>query len=83
MGDTRKRQAIGEIVIFNRSHYEDVLVVRVHQLIKKEIWERRYVDINHFEQKIADEGTTILKFFLHISADEQKNRLQERLDDKR
>jgi PPK2 family polyphosphate:nucleotide phosphotransferase len=72
----------GEIVIFNRSHYEDVLIVRVHQLISKEVWERRYTEINHFEHMLADEGTTMLKFFLHISQDEQKKRLQQRLDDK-
>lgn len=71
----------GEVVIFNRSHYEDVLVVRVHQLVPEEVWKRRYDQINAFERLLADEGTTILKFFLHISLDEQKRRLQERLDD--
>jgi PPK2 family polyphosphate:nucleotide phosphotransferase len=70
----------GEIMIFNRSHYEDVLVVRVHDLVPQEVWERRYGHINDFERMLADEGTTILKFFLHISHDEQKARLQERLD---
>lgn len=70
----------GEIVIFNRSHYEDVLVVRVHHLVPEEVWQRRYEHINAFEKLLADEGTTILKFFLHISLDEQKERLQERLD---
>ena len=71
----------GEIVIFNRSHYEDVLVVRVHNLAPPEVWGRRYAHINHFERMLADEGTTILKFFLHISLDEQKERLQARLDE--
>lgn len=71
----------GEIVIFNRSHYEDVLVVRVHQLVPESVWSKRYEQINHFERMLAEEGTTILKFFLHISQDEQKERLQARLDD--
>lgn len=71
----------GEIVVFNRSHYEDVLIVRVHQLTPKAIWKRRYDHINAFERLLADEGATILKFFLHISQDEQKERLQARLDD--
>jgi PPK2 family polyphosphate:nucleotide phosphotransferase len=71
----------GEIVIFNRSHYEDVLVVRVHELVSKERWARRYQQINDFERTLAEEGTTILKFFLHIDKDEQKERLQARLDD--
>ena len=71
----------GEIVIFNRSHYEDVLVVRVHGLVPEERWSRRYDHINAFEQMLADEGTTIVKFFLHISKDEQAERLQARLDD--
>jgi PPK2 family polyphosphate:nucleotide phosphotransferase len=71
----------GEIVIFNRSHYEDVLVVRVHNLVPPGVWQRRYAQINEFERIMAEEGTTILKFYLHISRDEQKKRLQERLDD--
>lgn len=70
----------GEIVIFNRSHYEDVLVVRVHNLVPEKVWSRRYDHINDFERMLADEGTTILKFFLHIDLDEQKERLQARLD---
>lgn len=73
--------AQGEIVIFNRSHYEDVLVVRVHNLVPEDVWSRRYEQINAFEKLLADEGTTILKFYLHISKDEQKERLQARLDD--
>ncbi|MDH3306601.1 MAG: polyphosphate kinase 2 family protein [Acidimicrobiia bacterium] len=70
----------GEMVIFNRSHYEDVLVVRVHDLVPADRWQRRYEHINAFEKLLADEGTTILKFFLHISKDEQKERLEERLE---
>lgn len=73
--------AKGEIVIFNRSHYEDVLVVRVHDLVPQEVWSKRYEQINDFEKMLAQTGTTILKFFLHISKDEQKERLQARLDD--
>lgn len=73
----------GEMVIFNRSHYEDVLVVRVHNLVPPEVWQRRYDQINAFERLLTDEGTIILKFFLHISPDEQKKRLQDRLDDPR
>jgi PPK2 family polyphosphate:nucleotide phosphotransferase len=71
----------GEIVIFNRSQYEDVLVVRVHSLVAEEVWKKRYEQINHFEKSLAEAGTTILKFFLHIDQDEQKRRLQERLED--
>jgi PPK2 family polyphosphate:nucleotide phosphotransferase len=70
----------GRIVIFNRSHYEDVLVVRVNDLVPKQVWERRYEHIRGFEQMLVDEGTTIVKLFLHISKDEQRARLQERLD---
>jgi PPK2 family polyphosphate:nucleotide phosphotransferase len=71
----------GELTIFNRSHYEDVLVVRVEELVPKKRWERRYDHIVNFEQMLADEGTTIVKLFLHISKDEQKERLQARLDE--
>ncbi len=71
----------GFVGIFNRSHYEDVLVVRVHNLVPKEEWESRYERINHFEKMLADGGTTIVKVFLHISKDEQRQRLQSRLDD--
>ena len=73
--------ARGLIGIFNRSQYEDVLVVRVHDLVPKSVWSERYDQINHFERMLADNGTTIVKFFLHISKDEQKRRLQSRLDD--
>lgn len=68
----------GSIAIFNRSHYEQVLVVRVHKLEPKQQWERHYDQINHFEQLLADSGTLIIKFFLHISKQEQKERLQAR-----
>ena len=71
----------GELVVFNRSHYEDVLVVRVHDLVPKERGERRYDHIVDFERLLTDEGTTIVKFYLHITKDEQKRRLQARLDD--
>lgn len=70
----------GQVMIFNRSHYEDVLVVRVESLVPKKVWKKRYEHINAFEKMLADEGTTILKFFLHIHPDEQKERFQERLD---
>lgn len=73
--------ARGEVVIFNRSHYEDVLVVRVHSLVPKEIWSRRYDQINDFEKTLVANGTHILKFFLHISKQEQLKRFKERLDD--
>ena len=73
--------AKGEIVIFNRSHYEDVLVVRVHNLVAKNIWEKRYQQIVEFERMLADEGTTILKFFLFIDREEQKQRFLDRLND--
>jgi PPK2 family polyphosphate:nucleotide phosphotransferase len=71
----------GDIGIFNRSHYEDVLAVRVHNLIPKEIWSQRYDQINEFESILHDNNTSVLKFLLHISKDEQKKRLQERIDD--
>ncbi|HXI88368.1 MAG TPA: PPK2 family polyphosphate kinase, partial [Blastocatellia bacterium] len=71
----------GDIKIFNRSHYEDVLVVRVHKLAPKEVWRSRYTHINAFERSLADSGTIILKFYLHISKQEQKERLLEREKD--
>ncbi len=67
--------------IFNRSQYEDVLVVRVHKLVPKDIWKARYEQINRFERNLAENDVTILKFFLHISKEEQKKRLDDRLDD--
>jgi len=71
----------GEIAVFNRSHYEDVLVVRVHNLVDKKVWRKRYKQINDFERTLTATGTTVLKFFLHISKGEQGRRLQERIDD--
>ncbi len=70
----------GEITIFNRSHYEDVLVVRVHNYAPKAVWSKRYEHINAFEKLLADEGTTVVKFYLNISKQEQAERLRERLD---
>jgi PPK2 family polyphosphate:nucleotide phosphotransferase len=70
----------GEIGIFNRSHYEDVVAARVRGLVSDDVWQRRYVHIRGFERMLVDEGTTVLKFFLHVSEDEQRRRLQERLD---
>ncbi len=71
----------GEMVIFNRSHYEDVLIVRLHNLVPPEVWSQRFDLINEFERALAENDTTILKFYLHIDKDEQKARLQARLDD--
>jgi PPK2 family polyphosphate:nucleotide phosphotransferase len=71
----------GELVIFNRSHYEDVLVARVMELVPRAVWAPRYEQIVNFEKLLADTGTTILKFFLHIDADEQRERFQARIDD--
>jgi PPK2 family polyphosphate:nucleotide phosphotransferase len=71
----------GEVVIFNRSHYEDVLVVRVHKLVGQAIWSKRYELINDFETMLTQNGTTILKFFLHIGPEEQLARFKQRLDD--
>jgi PPK2 family polyphosphate:nucleotide phosphotransferase len=71
----------GEIAIFNRSHYEDVLVVRVHDIVPKAVWSGRFDQINAFEELLTSSGTTILKFFLWIDRDEQKERFQDRLDD--
>jgi polyphosphate kinase 2 (PPK2 family) len=78
--NTRLRSA-GEVVIFNRSHYEDVLIVRVHHLVARKIWSKRYEEINDFERRLVADGTHILKFFLHISKEEQLRRFEKRLDD--
>jgi polyphosphate kinase 2 (PPK2 family) len=67
--------------VFNRSHYEDVLVVRVKNLVPQSVWEKRYQHINDFERMLSDEGTTIVKIFLSISKEEQRERLQDRLDE--
>jgi PPK2 family polyphosphate:nucleotide phosphotransferase len=77
----RVAPALGEVVIFNRSHYEDVLVVRVHNLVPKDVWSHRYDQINDFEQVLAEHNAQILKFYLHISKDEQLARFKDRLDD--
>jgi PPK2 family polyphosphate:nucleotide phosphotransferase len=71
----------GEVVIFNRSHYEDVLIVRVHDLVPKKVWSKRYGQINDFERRLVANNTHILKFFLHISKEEQLRRFERRLDD--
>lgn len=76
-----KVPARGETVVFNRSHYEDVLIVRVHDLVPKAVWRKRYDQINAFERMLYENGTVIVKFFLHISLEEQRNRLQARVDD--
>ena len=70
----------GRIVVFNRSHYEDVLVVRVAGLAPEDVWSKRYAQINDWERTLAASGTVIRKFFLHISRDEQRDRFQKRLD---
>ena len=71
----------GEVVIYNRSHYEDVLVVRVHKLVARSVWSKRYELINDFEKMLTENRTRILKFYLHISPDEQLARFKQRLDD--
>jgi PPK2 family polyphosphate:nucleotide phosphotransferase len=80
----RVHQAVpakGMIAIFNRSHYEDVLIVRVRKLVTRAVWSKRYEQINEFERILSENGVTIVKFFLHVSKDEQKKRLLERLED--
>jgi hypothetical protein len=72
----------GKIGIFNRSHYEDVLVVRVHDLVPKKVWSRRYDEINDFERMLSDSGVQIVKFLLYISKEEQAKRFRERIEDK-
>jgi PPK2 family polyphosphate:nucleotide phosphotransferase len=73
--------AKGEVMIFNRSHYEDVLVGRVHKTLSKKQWQKHCDMINHFEQSLSDNGTVIMKFYLHISEQEQLRRFKQRLDD--
>ena len=77
----RHAPRLGEFSIFNRSHYEDVLVVRVHELVPKKLWKARYEHIADFEQLLAEHGTIVLKYFLHITKKEQKERLLEREED--
>jgi PPK2 family polyphosphate:nucleotide phosphotransferase len=70
----------GQVGVFDRSHYEDVLIVRVRDLVPREVWRHRYTEINEFEKEAADSGTTIVKVMLHISSEEQKARLAQRLE---
>ena len=77
----RAAPGAGEVAVFNRSHYEDVLVVRVHDLVPRGVWSLRYRVINEFERHLHERGTRVLKFFLHISREEQRERLLARLDD--
>jgi PPK2 family polyphosphate:nucleotide phosphotransferase len=77
----QRAPAKGEIVIFNRSQYEDVLAARVHHLVPRKLWSKRYHAINEFERELVEEGATILKFFLHLSREEQRKRLEERCND--
>jgi PPK2 family polyphosphate:nucleotide phosphotransferase len=77
----QRTPARGEVVVFNRSHYEDVLVVRVHNLVPQAVWSQRYALINDFEKLLVQNGTRVLKFFLHISPEEQLARFKQRLDD--
>lgn len=74
----RETPGVGEVTIFNRSHYEDVLVVRVHNLVPKKVWQSRYDDISQFEKILTDSRTIVVKFFLHISKEEQEERLRAR-----
>jgi PPK2 family polyphosphate:nucleotide phosphotransferase len=71
----------GYVTVFNRSHYEDVLIVRVHNLVPKEVWSKRYDEINAFERELSDNDTHIVKFYLHIDKEEQLARFKQRLDD--
>jgi PPK2 family polyphosphate:nucleotide phosphotransferase len=71
----------GYVAVFNRSHYEDVLVARVHNLVPKDVWSKRYDEINAFEKQLSDNDTHIIKFYLHIDKDEQLARFKQRLDD--
>jgi PPK2 family polyphosphate:nucleotide phosphotransferase len=77
----KQTPGLGEIVVFNRSQYEDVLIVRVHDLVPADVWEKRYELINDFERNLVDADTTILKFYLHMSPQEQLKRFKDRLDD--
>jgi PPK2 family polyphosphate:nucleotide phosphotransferase len=77
----RHAPALGQVAVFNRSHYEDVLVVRVHKLVPKKVWEQRFDLINDFEKMLAGHGTTVIKLFLYISPEEQLERFKQRLED--
>jgi PPK2 family polyphosphate:nucleotide phosphotransferase len=76
----REAPADGQIAVWNRSHYEDVLVVRVHGLVPEEVWRKRYEHIRAFEELLVDEGTAVVKLFLNVSSEEQRKRLQDRVD---
>jgi len=78
----RRTPGLGQVAVFNRSHYEDVLIVRVHGLAEESVWRQRYGLINDFEALLANNNTTVLKFFLYISKDEQLERFERRLEDK-
>lgn len=78
----QKTPGLGQVAVFNRSHYEDVLIVRVHELAEKSVWQQRYGMINDFERLLTNNNTTVLKFFLYISKDEQLQRFERRLEDK-
>lgn len=73
--------ARGEIGVFNRSHYEDIVAVRMHRIAPEEVWRRRYEHVRAFERMLVDEGTTVLKVFLNVSKEEQRKRFQQRIDD--
>ncbi|AJY47665.1 polyphosphate kinase 2 family protein [Martelella endophytica] len=78
----QRTPALGQVAVFNRSHYEDVLVARVHNLVPEEVWSKRYHQINNFEEFLSENGVSIVKFFLCISKDEQLERFEKRLQDK-
>ncbi|QQM31698.1 polyphosphate kinase 2 family protein [Martelella lutilitoris] len=78
----QRTPALGQVAVFNRSHYEDVLVARVHNLVPESVWSKRYRQINHFEEFLSENGVSIVKFFLYISKDEQLDRFEKRLEDK-
>ncbi|WP_319517461.1 polyphosphate kinase 2 family protein [uncultured Martelella sp.] len=78
----QRTPAMGQVGVFNRSHYEDVLVARVHNLVPEHVWSKRYRQINHFEEFLSENGVSIVKFFLYISRDEQLDRFEKRLEDK-
>ncbi len=80
-GSTPTPRPTGRIGVFNRSHYEDVLVVRVKEFVPEAVWKRRYGHIRNFERLLVDEGTHVVKIFLNVSKEEQRERLQDRVDD--
>ena len=82
-GGQRDTEALGKLGLFNRSHYEDVIAVRVHNLVPPPVWKRRYDQINNFERLLSDSKTIVMKFYLHVSPEEQYKRLLEREEDPR